>query len=65
MYMYVYYLARKKELGIAGFGISVTTMEEVFIKVGEGTDETLERRCVLCVLCIHNCFVYYCIYMYM
>ena len=36
--------ARKSELGIAGFGISVTTMEEVFIKVGEGTDESLERR---------------------
>ena len=36
--------ARKSDLGIAGFGISVTTMEEVFIKVGEGTDETLEHR---------------------
>ena len=36
--------ARKSELGISGFGISVTTMEEVFIKVGEGTDESLERR---------------------
>ena len=39
-----YVVARKTELGISGFGISVTTMEEVFIKVGEGTDETLERR---------------------
>ena len=38
------YTARKSELGIAGFGISVTTMEEVFIKVGEGTEETLEQR---------------------
>ena len=37
------YTAHKTELGIAGFGISVTTMEEVFIKVGEGTDETLEQ----------------------
>ena len=36
--------ARKSELGIAGFGISLTTMEEVFIKVGEGTDETLKHR---------------------
>ena len=38
------HVARKNELGIAGFGISVTTMEEVFIKVGEGTDESLEHR---------------------
>jgi len=30
-------LGRKKEFGISGFGISVTTMEEVFIKVGEGS----------------------------
>ena len=36
--------AQKENLGIAGFGISVTTMEEVFIKVGEGTDETLDER---------------------
>ena len=43
---YVLFLcaARKSELGIAGFGISLTTMEEVFIKVGEGTDETLKHR---------------------
>ena len=34
----------KEELGIAGYGISVTTMEEVFIKVGEGNDETLQER---------------------
>ena len=47
--VYYMYLARKKDLGIAGFGISVTTMEEVFIKVGEGTEETLERRCVAAV----------------
>ena len=36
--------ARKVDLGISSFGISVTTMEEVFIKVGHGTDETLESR---------------------
>ena len=40
----LYIVAHKEELGIAGFGISVTTMEEVFIKVGEGTDESLEHR---------------------
>ena len=38
--MYLTTLGQKKELGISGFGISVTTMEEVFIKVGDsGVDE--------------------------
>ena len=32
------------DLGVSSFGVSITTMEEVFIKVGEGTDETLETR---------------------
>lgn len=32
-------LGNKREYGISGFGISVTTMEEVFIKVGEGSAE--------------------------
>ena len=41
-------VAHKTELGIAGFGISVTTMEEVFIKVGEGTDESLDQRYIIC-----------------
>ena len=36
--------ARKGELGVSSFGISVTTMEEVFIKVGEGSAETVEDR---------------------
>ena len=36
--------ARKSELGVSSFGISVTTMEEVFIKVGEGSAETVEDR---------------------
>lgn len=31
----------REVLGISSYGISITTMEEVFIKVGEGTDETL------------------------
>jgi ATP-binding cassette subfamily A (ABC1) protein 3 len=30
---------KKNELGISSFGISVTTMEEVFIHVGSGADE--------------------------
>ena len=35
----------RKELGIVSFGVSVTTMEEVFMKVGEGaTDDTLNDR---------------------
>ena len=36
--------ARKAELGISSFGVSVTTMEEVFMKVREGTEKTLESR---------------------
>ena len=41
MYIYPWLLSlgNKREYGIAGFGISVTTMEEVFIKVGEGSTE--------------------------
>ncbi len=37
-------IARKIELGVSSFGVSITTMEEVFIKVGDGTDDTLETR---------------------
>ena len=34
---------QKKALGIVSFGVSVTTMEEVFMKVGEGaTNGTLK-----------------------
>ena len=36
--------ANKSDLGIAGFGISVTTMEEVFLKVKEESDESIESR---------------------
>ena len=35
---------RKGELHVEAFGLSVTTMEEVFIKVGEDKDETLCAR---------------------
>ena len=38
------HVAHKEDLGISSFGVSVTTMEEVFIRVGEGMDETLETR---------------------
>ena len=49
--------AHKAEYGISGFGVSITTMEEVFIKVGEGLDEALEGRLInisklLCELCL-------------
>ena len=43
-------VARKVDLGLSSFGVSVTTMEEVFIQVGRGTDETLESRLVLDML---------------
>ena len=36
--------AQKSELGVSSFGISVTTMEEVFIKVGEGSVKKMEDR---------------------
>ena len=35
---------RRKELGIASYGASVTTMEEVFLKVGEEMDSTLSDK---------------------
>jgi len=39
--------AKKSELGIDGFGVSVTTMEEVFLRVRDGTAESIEHRYVL------------------
>lgn len=33
--------SNKQKLGISSYGVSVTTMEEVFIRVGEGTDKSL------------------------
>ncbi|KAK3732015.1 hypothetical protein QZH41_016886 [Actinostola sp. cb2023] len=33
---------KKDDYGIASFGVSVTTMEEVFIKVGEGSEKSVE-----------------------
>jgi ATP-binding cassette subfamily A (ABC1) protein 3 len=38
--------ARKGTLGIVDYGISVTTMEEVFLKVAHGTDMTVEQMSV-------------------
>ena len=38
------FAANKNDLGITGFGISVTTMEEVFLKVKEESDESIESR---------------------
>ena len=35
---------RRKDLGIASYGASVTTMEEVFLKVGEEMDSTLSDK---------------------
>ncbi|GFS03123.1 ATP-binding cassette sub-family A member 3 [Elysia marginata] len=36
--------ARQVQLGISSFGASVTTMEEVFIRVGESNDDTIRER---------------------
>ena len=35
---------RRQELGIASYGASVTTLEEVFLKVGEEMDSTLNDK---------------------
>ena len=35
---------RHEELGIASYGASMTTMEEVFMKVGTECDETLDDQ---------------------
>ena len=41
----------KEKLGVSSFGVSVTTLEDVFIKVGEGLEHTVDevyvfsRRC--------------------
>ena len=42
--------ARKTDLGVASFGVSVTTMEEVFTKVGEGTDKYFNNRLVVTIV---------------
>ena len=39
-----FFPAQKVGLGVSSFGVSITTMEEVFMKVGEGTDEALDDR---------------------
>lgn len=35
---------RRQELGIANYGASVTTMEEVFLKVGKEMDSSLSDK---------------------
>ena len=42
--LYDFFSAHKAEYGVSGFGVSVTTMEEVFIKVGEGFDHNLKGK---------------------
>ena len=56
-FAYMIVSAHKAEYGISGFGVSNTTMEEVFIKIGEGLNEALEGRLInisilLCLSCI-------------
>ena len=33
---------RRSQLGISSFGVSITTLEDVFIKVGEGMEHTVD-----------------------
>ena len=36
------HLDNLEEYGITSFGVSVTTLEEVFMKVGEGSEKPLQ-----------------------
>lgn len=36
------YTDKMEQYGITSFGVSVTTLEEVFMKVGEGAEKTLQ-----------------------
>lgn len=38
------------EYGITSFGVSVTTLEEVFMKVGEGAERTVDDLYVLQII---------------
>lgn len=42
MYTFLCNIDKLEEYGITSFGISVTTLEEVFMKVGEGAEKTLQ-----------------------
>ena len=59
-HLFYFIIAHKAEYGISGFGVSITTMEEVFIKVGHGMDETLEGRLINVNISI--CLQSYCVY---
>ena len=67
MYPWQHLLDNKGEYGISGFGVSVTTMEEVFIKVGEGSSELEDmvnegkKQCKFEVAVIHNGNKIFCI----
>ena len=41
IYKFSFSLDKLDEYGITSFGVSVTTLEEVFMKVGEGAERTL------------------------
>ena len=52
-----FFVDNKEQLGIASFGISVTTLEEVFIKVGEGSDKTVDDMYVTMQAFSYNCIM--------
>lgn len=45
-YYVLHVLAKKDNLGISSFGLSVTTMEEVFLQVGRDEEEVIEKKYV-------------------
>ena len=46
-------LENRESLGISSFGLSLTTMEEVFLKVGSGSTETSKKRYSVMYVCIY------------
>ena len=47
--------AEQGGLGVSSYGISVTTMEEVFMKVREGAHESLRPRSASDKYIVHVC----------
>ena len=42
VFFFIQTIDKMDEYGITSFGVSVTTLEEVFMKVGEGAEKTVD-----------------------
>ena len=47
VFVFIQTADKMDEYGITSFGVSVTTLEEVFMKVGEGAEKTVDDLYVL------------------